>query len=47
MHDLNDPEGALQAWEELAKVNPSAKSPSGQPIIEPIERFKESMKLRP
>lgn len=47
MHDLNDPEGALQAWEELVKVNPSAKSPSGQPVMELIERFKESIKLRP
>jgi hypothetical protein len=27
MHDLQDQKGALQAWEELVKINPIAKAP--------------------
>lgn len=32
LHDLNDKAGAIASWQELLKVNPDAKSPSGQPI---------------
>ena len=31
MHDLNDLDGAIQAWQELIKRNPAATSPTGQP----------------
>ena len=41
MHDLNDHEGAIQAWEELIKLNPSAMTPSGQSVREMVEKFKE------
>ena len=44
MHDLNDLDGAIQAWEELLKRNPAATSPSGQPVKDLVERMKESKK---
>jgi hypothetical protein len=39
MHDLNDLAGAVRAWEELAAVNPAAKSPSGQLVSELVKRM--------
>ncbi len=42
MHDLNDPEGAIRAWEELLKINPLATTANGQPIMELIAKMKES-----
>ncbi|MBW1753900.1 MAG: tetratricopeptide repeat protein [Deltaproteobacteria bacterium] len=39
MHDLNDIAGAVRAWEELAAVNPAAKSPNGQLISELVKRM--------
>ncbi len=39
MHDLNDLAGAVRAWEELAAVNPAAKSPNGQLVAELIKRM--------
>lgn len=44
MHDLNDLDGAIQAWQELLKRNPAATSPSGQPIKDLVERIKENKK---
>jgi tetratricopeptide (TPR) repeat protein len=44
MHDLNDLEGTVQAWEELVKLNPNAISPTGQPVKELVENLKKSMK---
>ncbi|GMQ79859.1 MAG: tetratricopeptide repeat protein [Thermodesulfobacteriota bacterium] len=44
MHDLNDLDGAVQAWQELVKRNPDATSPTGQPVKDLIERMKESKK---
>lgn len=41
MHDLNDPEGALKAWEELIRINPAARAPNGQPLKDLIENLKE------
>ena len=41
MHDLNDMEGAMKAWEELVALNPSAMSSSGQSVKEMLEKFKE------
>ncbi len=43
MHDLNDREGAIQAWEGLVKVNPLASTPNGQPVMELVEKLKASM----
>jgi cytochrome c-type biogenesis protein CcmH/NrfG len=36
-YDLNDREGAVKAWEELLRVNPSATAPNGQPLGEAIK----------
>jgi cytochrome c-type biogenesis protein CcmH/NrfG len=44
MHDLNDLEGTIRAWEELVKVNPFALSPTGQPVKELVDKLKESIK---
>jgi cytochrome c-type biogenesis protein CcmH/NrfG len=44
MHDLNDLDGAIQAWEELVKRNPAATSPSGQPVKDLVEKLKASTK---
>ena len=40
MHDLNDIQGALNVWEELVKVNPTAKTSTGQLIKDVIAGFK-------
>ena len=36
-YDMNDREGAVKAWEELLRVNPSAMAPNGQPLSEAIK----------
>jgi cytochrome c-type biogenesis protein CcmH/NrfG len=36
-YDLNDREGAVQAWEELIKINPNAQAPNGVPVSEAIK----------
>jgi len=40
MHDLDDRPGAIQAWEELLKLNPFAKTPDGQLIAGIIKNYK-------
>ncbi|MFO7557925.1 MAG: tetratricopeptide repeat protein [Desulfobacterales bacterium] len=42
MHDLNDIEGAIQAWEELIEINPVAVTPSGQSVEQLIQKFKKT-----
>ena len=44
MHDLRDFENAALTWEELLKINPSAKTPGGQPLKELVAQLKRSMK---
>jgi cytochrome c-type biogenesis protein CcmH/NrfG len=44
MHDLHDQKGAIRAWEGLLKVNPFAKAPNGQPVLELLEKLKETSK---
>jgi cytochrome c-type biogenesis protein CcmH/NrfG len=44
MHDLNDLDGAIQAWQELVKRNPAATSPTGQPVKDLVEKLKTTMK---
>jgi tetratricopeptide (TPR) repeat protein len=44
MHDLNDLDGAIGAWEELVKRNPTATSPTGQSVKNLVEKLKASMK---
>lgn len=40
MHDLNDREGALKAWEDLVRINPLAKTPGGILIKDMIDKLK-------
>ncbi len=40
MHDMDDVEGAVKAWEELLKINPNAKTPGGMSLKEMIQGFK-------
>ena len=43
MHDLNDLDGAIRAWEDLVEINPAAVAPGGkQSIKEMLDRFKSS-----
>jgi cytochrome c-type biogenesis protein CcmH/NrfG len=44
MHDLNNPKGAITAWEKLLKLNPSAKTPSGQLVQELVSKIKQNQK---
>jgi cytochrome c-type biogenesis protein CcmH/NrfG len=46
LHDLNDPKGALEAWEGLIAVNPAAMTPGGQPVTELVKRLKETTASR-
>lgn len=41
MHDLNNPKGAIQAWEELLAVNPLAMAPNGQSIDEMLKKMRQ------
>jgi cytochrome c-type biogenesis protein CcmH/NrfG len=43
MYDLNDPAGAVEAWEGLLKINPEAKSADGQPIREFVDQIKADL----
>ena len=44
LHDLNDRERAIQAWEELLKINPLAMAPNGQSVDELIMHYREHEK---
>ena len=41
MHDLNDIEGAIKAWEELVALNPVALAPNGQSVDQILQTLKE------
>jgi len=41
MHDVNDREGAMKAWEDLVRINPLAKSPGGMLIKDMIDKLKQ------
>jgi tetratricopeptide (TPR) repeat protein len=40
MHDLNDLPKAIEAWEQLVKVNPTARTSGGQLVSEMVEKLK-------
>ena len=40
LHDLNDPEGALVAWEKLLQINPTATTAGGMPIRDFVQALK-------
>lgn len=41
LNDLNDVEGALQAWEELVKQHPDATAPNGKLVTEVIAEIRK------
>jgi cytochrome c-type biogenesis protein CcmH/NrfG len=41
LHDVNDMDGAIKAWEELLEVNPVAMSPTGQSIDQMVQQMKK------
>lgn len=40
LHDLNDREGAIAAWEALLAINPVAKAPNGKSVDQLVSEFK-------
>jgi cytochrome c-type biogenesis protein CcmH/NrfG len=44
LHDLNDREGALKAWQDLVDINPAAMTPGGKPLAEMIKALSASPK---
>ncbi len=40
LHDLGDEKGAIQAWEDLWKINPFATAPGGQSVAQMLSRMK-------
>jgi len=43
-YDLNNRTGAIKAWEELLKINPTVKAPNGQPLKDMIAQIKTQSK---
>ncbi|MBU8910337.1 MAG: cytochrome c biogenesis factor [Desulfobacterales bacterium] len=41
LHDLNDVEGGIKAWEELVAQNPMAMAPNGESVDALIQRMKK------
>jgi cytochrome c-type biogenesis protein CcmH/NrfG len=41
MHDLKDPDGAIQAWEELLEINPLAMAGKNRSVDQLIKHYKE------
>ena len=39
LHDLGNREAALQIWQELIKINPNFRTPTGQTIKELVEKL--------
>ena len=39
LHDLGDRDAALQTWQELIKINPDFRTPTGQTIKELVEKL--------
>jgi cytochrome c-type biogenesis protein CcmH/NrfG len=42
LHDVDDRQGAIDAWEELLKVDPAAKMPNGQPVKDLVDTLKRA-----
>lgn len=43
MYDLGDTEGAIQAWEELLRVNPEAQAGNGESIRQFVDQVKADL----
>ncbi len=44
LHDLNQPEDGIKAWEELMEVNPLAMAPNGKSVDELVAIYKKNLK---
>jgi cytochrome c-type biogenesis protein CcmH/NrfG len=44
LHDLNDQQSAIRAWEDLLKINPVAMSPNGQSVDQLVVQLKNQSK---
>ena len=44
LHDLNEPENAIKAWEDLLTVNPLAMAPNGKSVDELVVIYKKNLK---
>ncbi len=44
LHDLQDPQAALKAWEDLLKINPEARAPNGQSVKVMVEALRAPTK---
>jgi len=42
LHDLNNREGALKAWQDLVDINPAAMTPGGKPLADLIKALRAS-----
>jgi cytochrome c-type biogenesis protein CcmH/NrfG len=47
LHDLQDMPAAIQAWEELVRINPVATTPNGQSVDELVQQMKASAAQKP
>ena len=47
MHDLQDREGALRVWNELAAINPGFQTPTGQSLSDMLSRMRPAAKNAP
>jgi cytochrome c-type biogenesis protein CcmH/NrfG len=47
LHDLNDFDGAIQAWEGLLEVNPIAMAPNGVSIDQMVTQLKKQQAGQP
>lgn len=45
-NDLGDTEGALQAWQELLRINPGARGPNGVPVSTMVEDLTRQLQER-
>jgi cytochrome c-type biogenesis protein CcmH/NrfG len=44
LHDLNDHEGAIRAWEELLEINPLAMAGNGQSVDQLVTHYKKHVR---
>ncbi len=44
LHDLNDRQSAIRAWEDLLKINPVAMAPNGQSVDQLVIQLKNPSK---
>jgi cytochrome c-type biogenesis protein CcmH/NrfG len=44
LHDLNDLQSAIRAWEDLLKINPVAMAPNGQSVDQLLVQLKNQSK---